>query len=186
MKIPVGVSARHIHLKEETYQILFGNDNLEVLKQLKQPKEYASNSVLTIKVGEKEIKNVRVLGPFRDYNQVEISKTDAYFLNINPPVANSGNLENAESIILIGPKETMELDKVVIIANRHFHIPSDIALKHGIINKQKYLIKISGIKEGTIIAEAKFTDPGYLELHLDTDDSNAFLLNNTDEVDLEI
>ena len=99
MKVSIGISNRHVHLTQEHLNILFGNNfELEKIKDLNQPGQFVSNSTVTIKTEKSEFQNVRVVGPTRDYTQVEISKTDAYFLKINPPVRESGNLENAESI----------------------------------------------------------------------------------------
>ena len=77
MKIRIGVSNRHIHLKKEDFVKLFGNDNLEIDKELYQPGQFASKCKVTIKTDKNEINNVRIIGPFRSYTQIEISKTDA-------------------------------------------------------------------------------------------------------------
>ena len=45
--VPIGISNRHVHLKEETYFKLF-DEPLTVKKYLNQPGEYASN--LTVKI----------------------------------------------------------------------------------------------------------------------------------------
>lgn len=70
------------------------------------------------------IENVRVLGPVRDYTQVEVSKTDAYKLGINPPVRDSGDLEGASLLTIISPLEQIERE-AGIIATRHIHIRRD-------------------------------------------------------------
>ena len=90
--IPVGVSNRHIHLTEQTFKRLFGvNTEFEVMRPLYQPGEFASKHVLTV-VGPKQraIQGIRILGPLRKYDQVEISLSDAILLGIYPPVINSG------------------------------------------------------------------------------------------------
>lgn len=183
MKIPVGVSNRHIHLKEEIYRQLF-DEELSKRNDLNQPDEYASNQVLTIKTDKNRIDNVRILGPLRDYNQVEISKTDAYLLGLNPPVRKSGDLDNSPFITLVSSKGEVELSSGVIIAERHVHMTNAFALENNFINDQKVYIKILGEKPGIIEAKAKTSDEAFLELHLDTDDANAFLLKNDDEVEI--
>lgn len=182
MKIKVGVSNRHIHLKQEDLDILFGH-SLSKRNDLKQPNQFASNETLTIKTDKSEINNVRVLGPVRSYTQIEISKTDAYKLGINPPVRNSGDLVNSEIVTLIGPNGSIKTNGC-IIANRHIHITKKDKLKFNL--PDKVLVKIEGEKKGVIEVEVKESDEAYLELHLDTDDANAFLLNNDDEVDILI
>jgi putative phosphotransacetylase len=77
-KVPVEVSARHCHLSKADLEKLFGQGyELKVKKQLYQPLDFAAEETITIKEGDKEIKDVRIVGPLRNQTQVEISKTDA-------------------------------------------------------------------------------------------------------------
>lgn len=184
MRIPVGVSARHIHLNEETYTKLFGDNLLVARNSLTQPGEFASESVLTIKSVKSEIENVRVLGPLRSYNQVEISASDAYKLGINPPVRKSGVLEDAVSITLVGPNGSVVVDHAVIIAERHIHMSKEEAGSAGFKDGEGVTVKIAGVKKGTIEANIKIMDNAYTELHIDVDDANAFLLKSGDWVDI--
>ena len=109
MQVILGVSNRHVHLKEEDYKILFGDEPLNKVKDLRQPGQFASDKLVTIKNGDREINHVRVLGPIRNYTQVEISKTDAYTLKLNPPIRTSGDLEGSSPITIIGPKGKIDL-----------------------------------------------------------------------------
>lgn len=181
MKISIGVSNRHVHLNEEHLKILFGEDyKLEKKNDLTQPGQYASTAVVTIKTDKSEINNVRVLGPVRTYTQVEISKTDSYKLGLNPPVRNSGDLENSEVVTLIGPNGSVKTDGCIIAA-RHIHLmPNQISL-YGLEGKEKVNVKLDGEKGGIITnVYLKPSDEAYLELHLDTDDANAHLVKNGD------
>ena len=92
MKVILGVSNRHIHLKKEDYKILFGDEPINKVKDLRQPGQFASDKFVTLKNGDRQIEHVRVLGPIRNYTQIEISRTDAYTLKLNPPIRTSGNL----------------------------------------------------------------------------------------------
>ena len=96
MQVKLGVSNRHVHLNQEDYDILFKDTKMEVVKNLNQPTQFASNLFVTIKTPKSSIENVRVLGPIRKYTQVEVSKTDSYKLGINPPVRDSGDVLNSE------------------------------------------------------------------------------------------
>ena len=108
MKISVGVSNRHVHLTEKDLFTLFGNGyQLENVKNLNQPTQFASNSFVTLKTAKGVLKNVRVIGDIRPYTQIEISRTDAYQLGINPPIRDSGDLENSENITLIGDRKSV-------------------------------------------------------------------------------
>lgn len=179
-KVNARISNRHVHLTKETYELLF-DEEITKRNDLNQIGEFASNQTLTIRNGDKVINNVRVLGPFRTYNQIEISKKDARTLGLNPPVRRSGDLKDSLNITLETNKNSIEI-KGLIIANRHVHINTLDKDKYGVENGQKVKIKIDGDKSGIIDAEIKISDNGYYELHLDTDDANAFLLEDNDEV----
>ena len=174
------VSNRHVHLTKETYDRLFDED-IKKIYDLNQIGEFASSQTLTIKVDNKSIENVRVCGPFRTYNQIEISKRDSRVLDVNPPVRASGDLADSLMVTLETPKGTVETNGL-IIANRHVHMSESDAIKYGVKNKQIVKIKIDGEKSGIIDAEVKVSSNGYYELHLDTDDANAFLIEDNDKV----
>ena len=183
MKISVGVSNRHCHLTKEVYEKLFGKSELTFKRALNQPGQFASEETIIIKGPKGSIEKVRVLGPFRSYNQVEVSKTDAYKLGINPPVRKSGDLQGASLLELIGPKDKITLP-CGIIANRHIHISPEDAEKLGVVDDEKVIVKINTIKPGTIEAQFKVTPDGFFELQLDTDDANGFLLRQDDFVEI--
>lgn len=176
MKVNIGISNRHVHLNKEHVAILFESE-LTKLRDLVQLGQYACNEVVTIKTSKGEINNVRVLGPVRNYTQVEISKTDAYKLGLNPPVRTSGDLKGSESITIIGPKGEVTIEEGCIIANRHIHMNQETAHELGYINDQRVSVKIDTIKGGILEnVHIKITDDGVLEMHIDTDDANAFLV----------
>ena len=183
MKISVGVSNRHCHLTKEVYEKLFGKSELTFKRALNQPGQFASEETIIIKGPKGSIEKVRVLGPFRSYNQVEVSKTDAYKLGINPPVRKSGDLEGASLLELIGPKDKITLP-CGIIANRHIHISDDLAKEWGVVDDEPVGVIIDGEKKGLVEAFFKTSSDGYLEIHLDTDDANGFLLKQNDTVEI--
>lgn len=179
--IPLGVSNRHIHLTKETFEKLFGiGTKFEEMRPLYQPGEFASKHILAV-VGPKlrSIPAIRILGPLRKYDQVEVSLTDAIYLGINPPVANSGDLKNAVGLTLVGPNGSVYLDKCAIIANRHIHMTSSDAGKFGVNNGDFCKVRIGGEK-GTIFENVlvRINDSWKLQIHLDTDDANAAYVKN--------
>ena len=182
MQISVGISARHIHLTREDFIKLFGKNELTKYKDIKQPHLFAAEETLTIKGNKGQIDNVRIMGPFRSYSQVEISKTDSYELGVNVVERRSGNLDNTNTIKVIGPVGEIEIP--VILANRHIHISKEQADKLNVKDNQSALIKINSQKPGVIIAYYKVTEEAFFELHLDLDDANAFLLKQDDIVEL--
>lgn len=182
--IKVGISNRHVHLTKEMYDLLF-DEEITKRNDLNQIGEFASNQVITIRNGDKEIKNVRILGPFRNYTQIEVSKRDARLLGLNPPVRKSGELENTPKVLLVSNKASVETNGV-IISERHIHMNKNDAKKFGVEDGQLVQIKVNGDKSGIMDTFVKISDNGCYELHIDTDDANAFLLENDDEVTLII
>lgn len=182
MKVSIGVSNRHVHLTQEHLKILFGtNFELEKKNDLTQPKQYASTSVVTIKTEKSQIDNVRVIGPVRSYTQVEISKTDAYKLGVNPPIRDSGSLEGSSPITIVGPNGYVELEEGCIIPTRHIHIlPTQLEL-YGLSGVEEVSVKLDGEKGGIINnVHIKVSEEAFFELHIDTDDANAHLVKNGD------
>lgn len=184
IKVTIGISNRHVHLTDEVYHKLF-NEVLDKKKDLNQIGEFASNRMVTLKTTKSEIPNVRVLGPLRKYNQIEISKSDAIKLGINPPLRNSGDVLNAESITLVTEKDSITLPNC-ILAHRHVHMNQAKANELGLENRQEVKLIVSGSKGGVMNANVKISANGYFEAHIDTDEAAAFALNNGDEVTLEI
>lgn len=182
MKVSIGVSNRHVHLTEDDMKTLFGDDyKLEVDKEMTQPGQFASTAFVDLKTDKNIIKHVRIVGPIRNYTQVEISKTDSYFLGLKPPVRESGDLDNSESITLIGPKGELKLKQGCIIANRHIHItPKQLEL-YNLTGKEVVNVKLFGEKGGIISnVHLKVQEEAFFELHLDTDDANAHLIKQGD------
>ena len=182
MKVSIGVSNRHVHLTKEHLNLLFGEGyNLEKKNDLSQIGQFASTALVTLKTEKSEISNVRVLGPVRNYTQVEISKTDAYKLGLNPPVRNSGDIENSESITIIGPKGEIKIKEGCIIAARHIHILPNQMKAYGLEGRKVVNVKLNGEKGGIITnVYLKVSDDAFFELHLDTDDANAHLIKSGD------
>jgi len=185
-KVPVGVSNRHIHLSQEHLEALFGPGyELTVRNPLSQTGQYAAEETLTIEGPKSSIKNVRILGPVRRESQVEISRTDAFALGVRPPVRDSGFLEGSPGIKLIGPKGTVELDKGVIIAQRHIHMTEADAEEFGVKDKEMVSVRVDG-ERGLVFDNVlvRVRNDFALEMHIDTDEANAALLNNGDVVEV--
>lgn len=182
MEVTIGVSNRHIHLTKEAIEQLFGTGyELTKKKDLKQPFQYACEETVTLKTDKSEMKGVRVLGPARSYTQVELSKTDAYTLGINPPVRESGNVGGSAPITVIGPSGSLELTEGCIIATRHIHATEEDIKRLGLVGVEMVDVKVSGDKGGVLSNVAlRATDTSFFEMHIDTDDANAHLIKNGD------
>ncbi len=184
MKINVGISNRHVHLSNEDYNKLFKDIKMEVRNTLNQPNQYASNLTVSIVGTKNTIENVRVLGPNREYTQVEVSKTDCYKLGIDPPIRDSGDLKGASVVKIVSPYGEIEKE-CAIIATRHIHVDKDIIKEKGLEGIKEVKITIDRENAGIIEhVHLKETESAYFELHLDTDDGNAFLLKQGDIVEI--
>lgn len=179
MKIKIGVSNRHIHLCKKDFDELFGSTELSVLRNLSQEGEFASTLTVSIKTNKGVLSDVRIIGPLRDRTQVEISRTDAYKLGINPPVRMSGDLDNSESVVLESEIDSVKVDNCCILAHRHIHMGTKEATELGYKNGDVVSVKIDGERAGILEnVKIRIKDNFKLELHLDTDEANAFLVNN--------
>lgn len=175
-KIPIAISARHVHLTRETLDSLFGNDyELTVYKPLSQPGQFAANETVTIVGPKNKLENVRILGPLRPKDQVEISKTDEFFLGIDAPVRESGNVAGTPGITLIGTKGSTHIKEGVIVAWRHIHMHPDDAALFGVKDKDVVNVDVEDEERPLTFKNVliRVSDKFKLEMHIDTDEGNA-------------
>ncbi|MDI6783165.1 MAG: phosphate propanoyltransferase [bacterium] len=175
LQIPIGVSVRHLHICREHLDILYGPGyQLTKRNELTQPGQFAANEVVTV-IGPKlrALIEVRILGPLRDQTQVELARTDAIPLGIDPPVAESVLVKGGAGVVLVGPKGSVRLN-AVIRSSRHIHMPPDDAQRLGVKDREYVRVRIPG-ETGVIFDNVLIrVNPEFrLELHLDTDDANA-------------
>lgn len=173
--IPVGISARHIHLSRADVETLFGKGYQLNKKKELMGGQFAAQECLTV-VGTKlrAIENVRVLGPERSKSQVEVSRTDAVKLGINAPVRLSGDLAGSAPIALVGPKGAVYLEEGCIIAQRHIHMSPADAQRYGVADKQVVKVRFESGRGGILEDVPVRVDPTFtLEMHIDTDEANG-------------
>ncbi len=178
--VVVNVSNRHVHLRQNELEILFGKGyQLTKLRDLMQPGEHATNETVTIAGSKGEMKGVRVLGPLRKATQVEVSMTDSIHLGLNAPVRLSADTAGSASVRITGPKGTVELKEGCIVAKRHVHMsPADaefLGVKHGDVLSVR-IEGERGLVFGNVIA--RVSPNMVLECHLDTDEANAAAAKN--------
>ncbi|MBW5444491.1 phosphate propanoyltransferase [Cohnella sp. CFH 77786] len=174
-KVPIGVSARHIHLTQEHVEALFGpGASLTEFKPLSQPNQYAANETVAVYGPKGSFSKVRILGPARNLTQLEISRTDAFALGIDAPVRESGNIEGTPGVRIVGPAGEVTVDKGVIVAARHIHFHTSDADKWGIRDKQRLQVRVGG-ERGVIFDNvlARVSEHFALDMHIDTDEGNA-------------
>lgn len=185
--ITVGISARHVHVTRETLEILFGEGyELTVKKDLGQPGQFASNEVIDIVTEKATFPKVRILGPVRKGDQVEVSLTDAMKLGLKTtPVRDSGNVAGSPGITLVGPKGKVELKEGVIAALRHIHMTPADASEFGVKDKDMVKVRCGG-ERGLLFDNVliRVHEQFALEMHIDTDEGNASMLKTGDTVEL--
>ncbi|MFD2445387.1 phosphate propanoyltransferase [Bacillus sp. CGMCC 1.16607] len=184
--VPVSISARHLHLQPEHVEILFGKGyELTKFKEISQPGQFACNEKVMLQGPKGTIENVRILGPLRKQTQVEIARTDARKLGLNPPVRNSGNIAGSAPITLIGPHGSLTLGEGCIIADRHIHMTPLDARNFGVRDQQKVSVLVEGEKGGIMgQVTIRVRDNYALDMHIDTDDANAFNLAGNEQLKL--
>lgn len=175
VKVPVGISARHIHLTQKDVEKLFGEGYQLTKKKELMGGQFASNEQCTI-VGLKlrAIENVRILGPVRSKSQVEISATDARTLGVKAPVRQSGDITGSAPITLVGPKGAIYLNEGCIVAARHIHMCPEDAKAAGLEDNDFVSVRI-GNERGAVLDNVKVrVDKSFTtEMHIDTDEANA-------------
>ncbi len=189
LRVPVGVSARHVHLCETDFHVLFGagavRAGLSKLRDLSQPGQFAAREVVSLVGPRGLLHSVRVLGPLRPRTQVEVSRTDARALGISPPVRDSGELDGSAAVVLIGPAGSASLREGAIIAARHIHMAPQDAATWGLGDRDRVEVEVAG-ERGLVLGRVliRVHSEFSLELHLDTDEANAAMLNDGDQVEV--
>ena len=172
----VNISARHCHLSQASVEILFGKGHqLTPKKYLYQEGQYAAEESVTL-IGPRSrvISNLRILGPCRDFDQVELASTDAISLGFEIPVRNSGDISGTPGCMLMGPAGFLEMDEGVIRAAPHVHMAPEDAAFYGVENKSYMKLRVGGDVGLTFDRIFVRVDPSFkLEVHIDTDEGNA-------------
>ncbi|NND92326.1 MAG: phosphate propanoyltransferase [Granulosicoccus sp.] len=176
MTIPIAISARHCHLTAETFAALFGPDARPTpVKALSQPGQFACEQRVSLIGPRDRIDGVRLLGPLRSVDQVEISRTDEFRLGVDAPVRDSGNVRGSAPITLEGPAGCVSLPEGLICARRHIHMHTDDAVRFGVSDGDEVSVAIVGGERDLIFGDVliRARDSYALEMHIDTDEANA-------------
>ncbi len=172
----VNVSARHCHLTQEAVEALFGKGHkLQVHKWLYQEGQFAAKESVTL-VGPRSrvISNLRILGPCRNLNQVELAYTDGIALGYDLPLRSSGDIKGTIGGMLMGPAGFFEMESGIIRALRHVHMSPTDADYYGVKPGDWMKLKIGGDCGITLDRMLCRVDKSFkLEVHIDTDEGNA-------------
>jgi len=183
----VNISARHCHLTPAAVEALFGKGHaLTPVKWLYQKGQYAAQESVTL-IGPRSrvISNLRILGPCRDFNQVELALTDAISLGFDIPIRMSGDIKGTPGCMLMGPNGFFEMNEGVIRAAPHVHMHPDDASFYGVKHGNMMKLRVGGPCAATfdrllVRVHADFR----LEVHIDTDEGNACALGPDTTVEL--
>ncbi|MGX6443277.1 phosphate propanoyltransferase [Neobacillus sp. K501] len=179
-KVPIAASNRHIHLSQAHLERLFGRGyQLNKLKDLSQPNQFAAKETVTLIGPKGKISNVRILGPARGSTQAEVSLFDGFTLGIKPPLRNSGDIKGSARITIQGPRGQISIEEGLICAARHIHMHTSDGEAFGLTDGDIVQVKVDG-ERGIIFSNVLIrVAPNYkLEMHIDIDEANAANITN--------
>ena len=174
--VMVETSARHVHVTEETLEILFGKGyQLTKKKDLSQPGQFACEERVQVIGPKNSFPAVSILGPTRPADQVELSASDARSIGVAAPVRESGDIAGSGACKLVGPNGEVELKEGVIVAKRHIHMTPEDAENYGVKDKQVVSVKIDSPERSLVFGDVvvRVSPKFKLAMHIDTDESNA-------------
>jgi acetate kinase len=187
IRIPIAVSARHAHLSQATIEEVFGSGHrLQPRTWLSQTGQFAAQETVSLVGPKGRLDNVRVMGPPREHDQIELSRTDETALGIEAPVRLSGDLTCTPGIVVEGPAGRRSLQSGVISARRHIHMNPQDAKRLDVRDGQIVQVRIDSNERDLIFGDVTVrVRPDFrLELHLDTDEANAAGVTNGDWAEL--
>ena len=186
LAIPAGVSVKHCHLTREHFKILFGaSAEPKRVKDIKQPGFFAAEEMIDVKGPKGVLQKIRLVAPYRDHTQIEISVSDAMAIGLKPPVRESGDVKNSAGATLIGPAGQIEIKEGVIIAQRHLHFSPSEAKSLEIASGEVVRVRAgAGGGRSTVFEDVvvRVSDKYSLEFHVDTDEANAAGIKTGDVV----
>ena len=181
-KVSVEISARHVHLSEEVYKKLFGEDaEMTSVKDLTGGGAFVDARRVTLVGPKSEMKRVAVLGPYRPV-QIELSKTDARKLGVEPPIRISGDTKGSAPIKIIGDCGEYDAEEGAIIAKRHIHVCEREAAEWGVKKNDIVKVSIKTDERSLIFDDVVIrTNPeeSLAIMHIDTDEGNAAGMDGT-------
>lgn len=180
--VSVYVSGRHVHLSQAHVDQLFGAGyQLTPKRYLPHQTDFMAKETINIVGTTGVIEKVRIIGPARGESQVEISRTDANHLGVEPVIRNSGDLQDTPGLILIGPRGPVILELGCIIPRAHIHMTKAKAETLELSDGDKVSILIKGQK---VVCYhdilVRLVEDGETEFHMDSDEANAAFVDSGD------
>lgn len=175
LRLPIAVSARHVHLSREAVDALFGKDyELEVAAPLRQPGHWVAKERVALIGPKGKLDRVAILGPLRPRTQIEVSRTDSFALGIDVPVRDSGRLEGTPKVTIEGPAGTLTTDGLIIAA-RHIHTNPADAARLGVADGEYVDVRVADEERALTFSRTlvRVGKDSFTEVHIDTDEANA-------------
>lgn len=185
--VPIAVSARHAHLSQRTLAKLFGEGyELRVHRWLEQSGQYSAEETVSLIGPRGRLDHVRVMGPPRDADQIEVSRSDEFVLGIDAPLRLSGDLERTPGVTIQGPAGTVVVTNGVITAQRHIHMNPDDARRFGVAHGETVSVRVDSNGRDLMFGDVvvRVHPSFHLQLHLDTDEANAAGVCNGDVAEI--
>ncbi len=181
--IKVALSNHHVHLNEESFKVLFGeNYKLTVKRPLTQKYQFAAEETVTIVKNNKTLEHIRVVGPLRSYTQVELLDKDNEYFGIKAPVRKSGDLKGSETVDIIGPNGTYHAVESTIVADTHIHMSAEDLITFNRQNDEIVSINCKGIIVNDV--HIKSDDTCVLEMHINKDIAESLGIETGDDIEI--
>ena len=184
MNINVGVSNHHVHLTREVLNILFGEGyELTNKRDLVQSGQFACEETVDLECNGKVLEHVRIIGPCRNYTQVELLERDCLFFGINAPIRTSGDLSGSETITIIGPKGKYVARESTIVADRHIHMSKEDLVTFNVNKGDTVSVKC---ENGVILNDVhiKSDETCKLEFHMNKDEAEKLGIETLMKVEI--
>lgn len=175
LRLPIAVSARHVHLSREAVDRLFGKGYmLDQAAPLRQPGHWTAAERVALIGPNGKLERVAILGPLREQTQIEVSRTDSFALGIDVPVRDSGRLEATPQVTIEGPAGSFTTDGLIIAA-RHIHTNPADAARLGIRDGEYVDVRVADDDRALTFGRTlvRVGTHSFTEVHIDTDEANA-------------
>ena len=169
----IGSCNHHCHVTEDTI--------LTIKSYLGVPPCYAAKQTILIQslVEGSETMRVRIVGPSRSFDQVEVMKSDIPKLKVTPPIKESGDIRGTPGFRMIGPKGSVTRQRGLVIAEPHLHLAFEESDRLMIYNGDRVDIKTCNghwLKDINVRVDrfppARRSANKYInEVHIDKDDA---------------
>ncbi len=185
IRIPVVISAPHVYLTAEVIEELFCDKyRLHVQSALSQTMQFAAEESVSLVGPRGRLSNVRIIGPPRSANQVELSRSDALTLGSDAPVRESGDLAGTPGILIEGPRTSARLHSGVIRPLPHVHMTPADAARFKVTDHDRIDVVCDNRGRAPLLRNVivRVSPRFRLELHLDADEGTATGLRSGDYV----